>query len=435
MTLNKADLLGTLASSCTVSGVTFPATIVPGASATLDITFTPLQSGTLNSTLQLSSNDPNTPKKSVVLAAEVPFPSYTVTPVAGTGGSMNPTTPQSITANSTTIFSITASSGYSLLSVSGCGGTLVGTTYTTGVITAACDVTATFSPLPGTGVCGTSNGGTFTTAPTTNLCTTGTASTVSGSSPWNWTCSGTNGGTNATCSAGIMNFSLIFAAGPKGSLNGTDRQTINYGGNTSSITAVPATGYQFVNWTGTGGFVTSSANPLTVTNVTSAQTITANFSDNTFTVTPTAGSNGTISPAAPQAVNTGATTSFTVTPSSGYQIATVTGCGGTLSNTTYTTGVITGACTVSASFSVIPPSTTLKGDVNGDGKVDIFDALLTLQYGLNLIPHNAANDANYLANADVAPLDTNGKPKGDGKIDIFDALIILQAAVNLIQLN
>jgi len=32
--------------------------------------------------------------------------------------------------------------------------------------------------------------------------------------------------------------------------------------------------------------------------------------------------------------------------------------------------------------------------VNGDVKVDVFDALLTLQYALNLIPHNVANDAN-----------------------------------------
>jgi hypothetical protein len=36
----------------------------------------------------------------------------------------------------------------------------------------------------------------------------------------------------------------------------------------------------------------------------------------------------------------------------------------------------------------------------------IFDALLTLQYSLNLIPHDAATDAQYLATADVAPLDT-----------------------------
>lgn len=51
------------------------------------------------------------------------------------------------------------------------------------------------------GACGSSNGGTFATAPTSGLCTTGTASTVTESSTWNWSCQGSNGGSNATCSA------------------------------------------------------------------------------------------------------------------------------------------------------------------------------------------------------------------------------------------
>ncbi len=56
---------------------------------------------------------------------------------------------------------------------------------------------------PVNGVCGTSNGIAVTTVPTASLCTTGTASAVSGSGPWDWTCAGTNGGAMATCSASI----------------------------------------------------------------------------------------------------------------------------------------------------------------------------------------------------------------------------------------
>ena len=51
------------------------------------------------------------------------------------------------------------------------------------------------------GVCGSSNGGAFGTAPNSGLCNAGTASGVSGSGPWNWTCSGINGGKSASCSA------------------------------------------------------------------------------------------------------------------------------------------------------------------------------------------------------------------------------------------
>jgi hypothetical protein len=51
------------------------------------------------------------------------------------------------------------------------------------------------------GVCGSANGASTATAPTANLCSAGIASSVTGSGPWNWTCNGTNGGTNASCSA------------------------------------------------------------------------------------------------------------------------------------------------------------------------------------------------------------------------------------------
>ncbi|MDR3554780.1 MAG: SBBP repeat-containing protein [Syntrophobacteraceae bacterium] len=54
------------------------------------------------------------------------------------------------------------------------------------------------------GACGSSGGGSFTAAPATNLCGGGTASTVSGSGPWTWSCTGLNGGTNAGCSANLI---------------------------------------------------------------------------------------------------------------------------------------------------------------------------------------------------------------------------------------
>ena len=76
-----------------------------------------------------------------------------------------------------------------------------------------------------------------------------------------------------------------------------------------------------------------------------------------YNVTPTAGAGGSISPGSAQAVTYNASTSFTVTPSSGYGISTVSGCGGNLAGNTYTTGAVTTNCTVSASFSLLPPST------------------------------------------------------------------------------
>jgi M6 family metalloprotease-like protein len=52
------------------------------------------------------------------------------------------------------------------------------------------------------GTCGSSHNQAFSVAPSTNLCITGNPSTVNGNGrPWNWTCSGLNGGAVANCRA------------------------------------------------------------------------------------------------------------------------------------------------------------------------------------------------------------------------------------------
>ncbi len=62
--------------------------------------------------------------------------------------------------------------------------------------TASCNAKVTITP-----VCGSSNGQTFDTKPTSELCSIGSASSVSGNGPWNWTC--TNDTHIATCTAQI----------------------------------------------------------------------------------------------------------------------------------------------------------------------------------------------------------------------------------------
>lgn len=69
-----------------------------------------------------------------------------------------------------------------------------------------------------------------------------------------------------------------------------------------------------------------------------------------FTVTPSPGSNGTITPSDPQFAAGGDILEFTVQPDSGYRIETVSGCGGSLSGVTYTTFPISEDCTITATF-------------------------------------------------------------------------------------
>lgn len=147
------------------------------------------------------------------------------------------------------------------------------------------------------------------------------------------------------------------------------------------------------------------------------------------TVTPSAGGNGGINPNTPQTVSYNGTASFTVTPAGGYQIESVTGCGGSLSGTAYTTDAVTANCSVTASFSLILPAglSHSSGDLNGDGTVDVADALRALQMSVGLVKPTVLE----LALCDVAPL-VSGIPAPDGKVDISDAYLILKKTVGLV---
>ncbi|WP_206099691.1 InlB B-repeat-containing protein, partial [Rheinheimera riviphila] len=65
----------------------------------------------------------------------------------------------------------------------------------------------------------------------------------------------------------------------------------------------------------------------------------------------------------------GSSTSFTVTANSGYTINGVSGCGGSLSGTTFTTAAINAACTVSATFVANPVIHTVTANAGAGGSV------------------------------------------------------------------
>ncbi|MEI6214282.1 MAG: delta-60 repeat domain-containing protein [Desulfuromonadales bacterium] len=64
--------------------------------------------------------------------------------------------------------------------------------------------TAAAGSTPVDGVCGSAHGSSFAVAPAANLCSAGSASTVTGSGPWNWSCTGSNNGATASCSASLQ---------------------------------------------------------------------------------------------------------------------------------------------------------------------------------------------------------------------------------------
>jgi uncharacterized repeat protein (TIGR03803 family) len=102
---------------------------------------------------------------------------------------------------------------------------------------------------PVNGVCESSNGNTFTSAPTTNLCSSGTATTVNGTGPWNWTCTGSNGGTSANCSANVQPTPVNGACG---SASGQGFSAVPISNLCSAGSTSVVTGTGPWNWTCTG---------------------------------------------------------------------------------------------------------------------------------------------------------------------------------------
>ena len=112
----------------------------------------------------------------------------------------------------------------------------------------------------------------------------------------------------------IDTFTLTYTAGENGSLSGDASQTVNYGEDGTAVTAVPDTGYHFVNWSDL-----STADPRTDTNVMADVTVTASFAIDTFSLSYTAGPNGSLTGDASQTVNYGEDgTAVTAVPDTGY---------------------------------------------------------------------------------------------------------------------
>ena len=80
---------------------------------------------------------------------------------------------------------------------------------------------------------------------------------------------------SVTASFAINTYTLTYTAGDHGSISGNSSQTVSYGGNGTAVTAVPDTGYHFVNWSDD-----STDNPRTDANVTADITVEASFAIN-----------------------------------------------------------------------------------------------------------------------------------------------------------
>jgi uncharacterized delta-60 repeat protein len=371
-TLNQYTVTATASSGGTISPAS--ALVSHGSTTTFTVTpntgYTASVGGTCGGSLVGNSYTTNAVIGPCTVDATFTLNQYTVTATAGSGGTISPASAL-VSHGSTTTFTVTPNTGYTASVGGTCGGSLVANTFTTNAIIGPCTVSATFT-LNAYTVTASVVSGLGTISPTSALVSHGSTTTFTVTPNTGYTASvaGTCGGTlvgntyttNAvtgpcTVSATftLNQYTVTATAGSGGTIS--PALALVSHGSTTTFTVTPSIGYT-ASVAGTCGG-TLVGNTYTTNAITGPCTASATFTLNQYTVTATAGLGGTISPAS-ALVSHGSTTTFTVTPNAGYTASMGGSCGGTLVGNTYTTNVITGLCTVAATFSdITPPDTTI----------------------------------------------------------------------------
>src|SRR6185369_10592992 len=188
-TLSEAD-----AAQFTVApgtcGATLAFVLQPGLSCNLQLTFTAATPvGARSAQLDIVTSDPVQPALQVALSALAA--QHTITLVTGANGSIFG--PLAVNENATPSYTITPATTFHIVDVK-VNGVSKGavTSLTLPAVTADVTIAATFA---------------------------------------------------------IDTFAVNFVAGANGTLTGTASQTVNFGASTTAVTAVPAVGFHFVNWT------------------------------------------------------------------------------------------------------------------------------------------------------------------------------------------
>ena len=202
-------------------------------------------------------------------------------------------------------------------------------------------------------------------------------------------------------------------AGQGGTISPSGAIAVDFG-SSKSFTIAPSTGYHVLDVLVDGSSV-GAVTSYPFTNVQASHTIHASFSPDAYTLTITPPVNGTVTKSPDQASYlSGTVITLTATPATGYSF---TGWSGDLTGTTNPATITMDADkTVTATFTL---STTVRGDIGGNGTVGMDDALLLAQ---SIVGIATLTTAQRLA-ADV---------NGDGSITMADTLLVAQIVVGIV---
>jgi len=265
---------------------------------------------------------------------------YTINASAGANGSIDPAGVIILSRGNGLTYNITPAAGYQVLNVAVDGvykGAL--TSYTFANVTANHTINATFTPITYSITASAGADGSISPAGTVSVAAGGSKNftitpapgyhvnevLVDGNSVGTVTAFAFDNVTAAhTISATFAAnpaVAVTASAGPNGSISPTGEVALLSGVN-QTFTFTPATGYRVAD-VAVDGVSVGTVNSYTFTNVTENHTVSVSFTLDVFTISATAGSNGSIDPAGVTTLNSGDSITYTITPAPGYKVLNV----------------------------------------------------------------------------------------------------------------
>ncbi len=297
-----------------------------------------------------------------------PSLSFTISASAGPNGTISPAGNKTVMAGESLSVSITPASGYRVADVLVDGVSIGATTsytfwtvaanhtisasFTLDVytITAAADVNGSITPSGTITVNGGANQ-TFTITPNAgyqvlNVLVDG----ASAGAVTSYTFSNVKANHTINAYFKVLTYTITSTAGAGGSISPPGTTVLNVGAS-QTYTVTPAAG-DHVTDVLVDGVSVGAVTTYPLTNVTANHTISATFAANSsYTITASAGANGTISPSGGVSVLGGANQKFTITPAAGYRVADVQVDGTSVGAlTSYTFYNVQATHTISATF-------------------------------------------------------------------------------------
>ena len=364
---------------------------------------------------------------------------FTITATAGTGGTIAPAGATIASYGSNQAYAITPATGYHIADVKVDGisqGAVV--SYTFNSVAANHTIDATFAIDTFTITATANTGGTITPAGATVAAysssqayaitpTTGyhiadvKVDGVSQGAIVSYTFTNITAIHTIDATFAIDTFTITATAGTGGTIAPAGATVASYGSN-QAYAITPTTGYHIAD-VKVNGVSQGAVASYTFNSVTANHAIDVTFAIDTFTITATANTGGTITPLGATTLNYGTSQSYTITPDAGFVLIDV------------RVDQVSAGKVNSYPFNNLTSGHTIEAVFGADGVVDPTNTTGVPQLGDALVVLTAALGDATLTPAQLKKVDTapiiNGIPQPDGKVDMIDVLIMLRRVVGL----